>query len=669
MSKNAVPSLIALCACAGLCSSVAAQPKMIITGIAGDLAAAGDGAVGLVSVGLNSPSSQFTTPAITWSRLTGYTMIPGATRRGTDGVRCSDDLSVLAMSTNNTTDWGLLNCFAGYNTTTGLPNPEPTPPCAPVGISHRWTAATGWVNLGSFPRFPDPVTGRLIGGTKCDFDISSPKDISGDGRFVLCNGWYARAFNGGGISSGFCGNFFGYTYDAVGGTITQLPVQPGTTTSRADVINFDGSVITGYDLDSPNSTRRLCVWRDGVQTILDPFLGSKDNAAISGPGAYVATGASPDFVAATFPGETGVRLVRWMWDGAAWVPDNLGKPADYVDPNIGVPIPCGNIWGTGMSDDGRTILGMAEYGPPPPSTGGIRRPFIWRPGLNNGVPMDLEAYVASIGNPNDPIFPTGLTATYAGSLSSDGNAVLVQLRDQRNTCTFPGRSHVTFNAGVIYLDGSTIACSPPRIGVGPESWTDWSGLGFGVSLNVVASGSWPLSYQWQREDPGNPGSWINLAESCQNFDPQINWDYEGVYKNQLRIGVGNLGGGRGGRYRVVVSNSCGSVASDPATVTFQTGACCIPSTPCVQDFLYPCQANGGTFSGPGTLCASSCEACYANCDGSVVPPVLNVSDFICFQTKYAAGDPYANCDGSTVPPILNVSDFICFQTRYSAGCS
>jgi hypothetical protein len=62
-------------------------------------------------------------------------------------------------------------------------------------------------------------------------------------------------------------------------------------------------------------------------------------------------------------------------------------------------------------------------------------------------------------------------------------------------------------------------------------------------------------------------------------------------------------------------------------------------------------------------------ACYANCDGSTVPPVLNVSDFICFQSKYAAGDSYANCDGSTVQPLLNVSDFICFQSRYAAGCS
>jgi hypothetical protein len=61
-------------------------------------------------------------------------------------------------------------------------------------------------------------------------------------------------------------------------------------------------------------------------------------------------------------------------------------------------------------------------------------------------------------------------------------------------------------------------------------------------------------------------------------------------------------------------------------------------------------------------------ACYANCDGSVQPPVLNVNDFVCFQTRFAAGDSSANCDGSTAPPVLNVSDFVCFQARFAAGC-
>jgi DNA-binding beta-propeller fold protein YncE len=62
------------------------------------------------------------------------------------------------------------------------------------------------------------------------------------------------------------------------------------------------------------------------------------------------------------------------------------------------------------------------------------------------------------------------------------------------------------------------------------------------------------------------------------------------------------------------------------------------------------------------------DVCYANCDGSATPPVLNVLDFSCFLNRFAANDPYANCDGSTTPPILNVLDFSCFLNRFAAGC-
>jgi hypothetical protein len=70
-------------------------------------------------------------------------------------------------------------------------------------------------------------------------------------------------------------------------------------------------------------------------------------------------------------------------------------------------------------------------------------------------------------------------------------------------------------------------------------------------------------------------------------------------------------------------------------------------------------------------------ACYANCDGSTVDPVLNVDDFICFIGQFADAmqlqEPqqishYANCDQSTVSPVLNVDDFICFIGAFAAGC-
>ncbi len=60
--------------------------------------------------------------------------------------------------------------------------------------------------------------------------------------------------------------------------------------------------------------------------------------------------------------------------------------------------------------------------------------------------------------------------------------------------------------------------------------------------------------------------------------------------------------------------------------------------------------------------------CYANCDGSAVPPVLTANDFQCFLNRYAAGDPYANCDGSTATPALTANDFQCFLNKFAGGC-
>jgi hypothetical protein len=68
------------------------------------------------------------------------------------------------------------------------------------------------------------------------------------------------------------------------------------------------------------------------------------------------------------------------------------------------------------------------------------------------------------------------------------------------------------------------------------------------------------------------------------------------------------------------------------------------------------------------LATNTGGACYANCDGSTIAPVLNVQDFTCFLQRYATGNSYANCDESTTAPALNVQDFTCFLQRYAAGC-
>ena len=74
--------------------------------------------------------------------------------------------------------------------------------------------------------------------------------------------------------------------------------------------------------------------------------------------------------------------------------------------------------------------------------------------------------------------------------------------------------------------------------------------------------------------------------------------------------------------------------------------------------------NGGFWPLP-----ESAIDCYANCDGSSLPPILNVNDFQCFLNLYAVQDPRANCDNSSLPPVLNVNDFQCFLNKYAVGCT
>ena len=71
----------------------------------------------------------------------------------------------------------------------------------------------------------------------------------------------------------------------------------------------------------------------------------------------------------------------------------------------------------------------------------------------------------------------------------------------------------------------------------------------------------------------------------------------------------------------------------------------------------------------GSCYLGAVSHCYANCDGSTGAGFLNINDFVCFQSAFAAGGSYANCDGSTGPGNLNINDFVCFQSAFAAGCS
>jgi hypothetical protein len=149
----------------------------------------------------------------------------------------------------------------------------------------------------------------------------------------------------------------------------------------------------------------------------------------------------------------------------------------------------------------------------------------------------------------------------------------------------------------------------PSITQQPSSQTVFSGQP--ATLQVTATGIGTLAYQWRRN-----GSALTDGGRIS-----------GAHTNTLGIAPAVIADA--GQYDVVVTNDCGSVTSTAATLAIQ---------------------------------------CYANCDGSAVPPVLTANDFQCFLNAFAGGQSYANCDGSVVPPVLTANDFQCFLNVFAAGC-
>ncbi len=564
---------LALAALAFTCmnSAVAlAQPTLIVNGLADDMSSDGTKSIGYLF--------DYSIPAYvpyTWQRGVGYSTVPG-TDFGTDALRASNDFSAISTGKSNISNWGNLNCFSGYcafgDCVPGEPLPPPSP-CMIPSIAHRYTTATGWVNTGSVPRLQDAGTGRFFGGTRCDSTINTANDISGNGTVIVGGAWSAPLLDGsGGPGYGLCGDLVAFKYDSTTGTTETLPTQPGTLISRADSVNNDGSVITGYDQglindpSFPYEGRRICVWTNGVQTLIDDLSGSYAPYIVNGPGNVIAGGPSPVFCTANFAIED-LQLVKWTRQlDNSWTPAALGRPIDYFD---GFQLNAlSAIYVNAVSDDGNTIVGTAEYGSP--FFGGVARPFIWGPGINGGVPMDFQTYLEQIA-PGSPLVQPGFSITRINGISADGNALSVVVRNAINTCIDPAMSLDSFDRGVLYLNGAGIACDAPRIAIGPRDYVSTQYTPFGVSLNVFASGTFPMTYTWEREDTANPGQWLPLTEACAGFGYGAEWDYEGINKNQLRIGQATCGNNRDGRYRVTVSNSCGTVTSDPATVTFQQG--------------------------------------------------------------------------------------------------
>ncbi len=336
-----------------------------------------------------------------------------------------------------------------------------------------------------------------------------------------------------------CGPYRAWIYDRATG---QYEILPFTTASngaparavRADSVNADGTVICGYDenYDEPPTSiyRRAAVWRkiNSVWTefILDPLGGEAD--AVSADGNVVVGRFSSDTMKALF-GTTVQRPIRWTWNGTTWMPQNLGGNATMIP--------------YAVSADGSTVVGGTGNG------------FIWRASINGGVAMNFDTYLRSLGWSESNVSVFSYFGIAVDGVSADGTKVLAQFWDERNPCLATGFS------AIVDLTGND--CEPARINFDPQSSAIISpDPYYGDTLNVFASGSWPLNYQWQKET--SPGVWTNLVDDhCSATNP-AQFDIKGSTTTQLR--VGHLSHQWQGNYRCVVTSPCGSATSQPASL-------------------------------------------------------------------------------------------------------
>jgi hypothetical protein len=164
----------------------------------------------------------------------------------------------------------------------------------------------------------------------------------------------------------------------------------------------------------------------------------------------------------------------------------------------------------------------------------------------------------------------------------------------------------------------------------PETW-EWDGHGAGTWTARQVSGMPDLGIFGMDYDP-RVGAVVAALGSISGIGQGSTWKWNGSVWEQMDVGTH---GTVAGAVYVAARGALSIISSDDTQVWELAGAAC---------------------------------PCYANCDGSTAAPVLNVNDFICFQSRFAAGDGDANCDGSTAEPVLNVNDFVCFQGRFAGGC-
>ncbi|MCC6660012.1 MAG: right-handed parallel beta-helix repeat-containing protein [Phycisphaerales bacterium] len=230
-----------------------------------------------------------------------------------------------------------------------------------------------------------------------------------------------------------------------------------------------------------------------------------------------------------------------------------------------------------------------------------------------------------------------------------------------STVSFPGGA---ISRGAIYVKGPTVTLANSVVSCNTATGSVPSGSGVWVESGEVAIVNCTISGNSDEAVVCEGGS-VAVRNSILFFNNGGGSQYSGPVdicysdvQSELVPGCNNVSVGPGfspsacGAFQICLPSVSGCIDAGDPDPQLNDG-CLPPGRGTARNDM-------GAFGGPGN-CAWT-NPCYADCNWDCA---RNLSDFGCFQTKFATGDPYADCNGDGV---RNLADFGCFQTKFALGC-
>jgi hypothetical protein len=331
-----------------------------------------------------------------------------------------------------------------------------------------------------------------------------------------------------------------------------------------------------------------------------------------------------------------------VYKAASWLPASVYLGCGAAS-NWGAP-PSLSV--TGMSDDGNTIVGTATY-----STCGsfMTGGWIWHAADNTlrdwydycvsqNVP-GVTTYYAPIDANNQP---TNIGLPRLGNptgINADGTAIVGRQG---------GTQIVLPSAGPwIYVANGGATCVAPQFTVQPAASVSYSLCSsIGVILNVAASGTGPLSFQWYRDSGGGP---VAVSDGATGYGSTIS----GSASVQLRITYPRALDA--GTYTCVVTGCNSQTATSSAAVVAPDST---QVTPANNDCATATAVGEGTFN--WNICAA-----WANQGSSCVTDLASV--WYRYTPTFTGNARFQTC-ASTFDTTITLYDQ-CNGSQLANGCN